>query len=68
MKAIQTKNYNLGKLLKPHANQWVALSNDRKRVLASGNTLKEVANKTSGRDVVLMKAFPSDAFYAPYAV
>lgn len=61
----QTKNYDLRKLLKPHANQWVALSRDQRKVLASGDNLKEVATKIKEQDAVFMKVLPPDVFYVP---
>jgi len=57
--AEKQKNYDLRKLLKPHANKWVALSNDHKKVIAKGNTLKSVVSKTKSKDVVFLKVFPS---------
>jgi len=62
------KNYDLRELLKPYANKWVALSRDQRKVLASGKTLQEVATKTKEQDTVLMKVFPSDAFYVPSTI
>lgn len=59
------RSYDLRKLLKPYANQWVALSHDRRKVVASGMSLKEVVSKSGSQNVVLMRAFPSDAQYAP---
>lgn len=59
------KNYNLGKLLKPYDNKWVALSSDRKKVVASGNTLKEVAEKVTNLDVIFTKVIPHTSFYVP---
>ena len=38
---------NLGKILKPYENQWVALSPDKRAVLSSGNSLKEVRQKVA---------------------
>jgi len=59
------KNYDLRKLLKPYVNKWVALSQDRRKVIASGTSLKEVVSRSGSRDVVLMRTFPSNARYAP---
>jgi len=59
------KNYNLGKLLKPYANKWVALSPDRKKVIAKGETLKELAEKVTKVDAVLTKVIPHTGFYLP---
>ncbi|OHA64778.1 MAG: hypothetical protein A3D64_02875 [Candidatus Wildermuthbacteria bacterium RIFCSPHIGHO2_02_FULL_49_9] len=62
------RNYDLRKLLEPYANKWVALSRDRKKVVASGANLREVVSKSQSRDVVLMRAFPADARYAPTGI
>lgn len=62
---IKGENYDLGKLLGPYANKWVALSRDRKKVIAEGNTLKEVVSKVKSKDTVLLKVFPSDSLYIP---
>ena len=59
------KNYDLTDILRPYENEWVALSNDRKRVLASGKSLKEVADKVVGEQFTLMKVLPFDSSYAP---
>ena len=61
----QNTNYDFSKLLKPYANKWVALSNDRKKVLGDGNTLKEVAQKMRSKDGIFLKVFPRDSFYMP---
>ena len=39
------KIINLSKILKGHTSGWVSISNDNKRVVASGKTLKELLNK-----------------------
>lgn len=67
MKTKEIKNYNLSNILKPYKNKWVALSLDNKKVISSGNTLKDAALKAKRKDVVFMKAFPN-AFYAPVAL
>jgi len=59
------KNYDLRKLLKPYANKWVALSRDRKKIVAQGNELREVIKKAGSRDVTLFKVFPKESFYMP---
>jgi len=58
-------NYDLRKLLKPYANKWVALSRNHEKVLANGNTLKEVAEKARSQKSVFLKVFPTDSFYMP---
>lgn len=64
----QQLNYDLRKLLKPYANKWVVLSRDHRRVLANGNTLKEVASKSKTKDGVFMKVFPTDSLYLPHGI
>lgn len=39
------KVINLIKALKGHTSGWVSISNDNKRIIASGKTLKELLNK-----------------------
>ncbi len=58
-------NYDLRKLLKPYANKWVVLSRNHEKVLANGNTLKEVARKAQPQDSVFLKVFPTDSLYMP---
>ena len=60
-----TKNYDLRKLLKPYANQWVALSRDQKKVVANGKNLKSITTKVESKNVVFLKVFPIDSFYMP---
>ena len=62
------KKYDLRKLLKPYANKWVALSFDHKKVIAGGDSLKEVAAKVKSQDAVFMKVFPSDSIYIPISL
>ncbi|MDP3934859.1 MAG: DUF5678 domain-containing protein [Candidatus Giovannonibacteria bacterium] len=40
---------DLSSILKPYENKWVALSPDRKKVVASGETLKEAASKIDSK-------------------
>lgn len=58
-------NHDLRDVLKPYANQWVALTRDRSKVVSAGATLKEVSAKAKGTDFLFMKVFPSDSFYLP---
>ncbi len=62
---IREREHDFRKLLKPYANKWVALSRDRKNVIAMGNELKEVASKVKSKDVIFFKVFPTDSFYMP---
>ncbi len=56
------------KLLKPYENKWVALSNNRKKVIASGKTLNEVFEKIEGKknDYMFTKVLPFEINYAPF--
>ncbi len=63
----QNVNYDFRKLLKSYASKWVALSNDRKKVLEDGNTLKEVAQKMRSRNGIFLKVLPGDSFYMPFS-
>jgi len=62
------KNCDLSKLLKPYANKWVALSSNKKKILASGNQLKDIIAKIKTKDVIFTKVFPEKSFYMPYQV
>lgn len=51
-------------------NKWVALSPDRKKVIASGLTIKEVNQKlkklqTKNGDAILTMVLPFDKVYSP---
>jgi len=69
MARTRSKNSNLGKILKPYEEKWVALSPDKRRVVSSGDTLKETESKVNPKDlesVIFMKVPPSDkVFIAP---
>lgn len=67
---LKPKNYDLRKLLKPFENKWVALTPDNKKVVASGNTLKEAASRIGEKDreVMFMKVLPFKPLYAPLAL
>ncbi len=55
----------LPKFKKDYINKWVALSKDYKRVIAVGDSLREVLNKTSeSKEKVVMKVLPPLG-YAP---
>jgi len=52
----------------PFENMWVALSLDRKKVVASGETIKELKKKMDKIDnceVIFTKVLPFDQFYSP---
>lgn len=48
-----------------HVNQWVALSRDYKKVVASSDSLLMLAQNTKDQDVLLVKAAPMLVSYAP---
>ncbi len=56
------------KLLKPYENKWVALSNNKKKVVASGKTLSEVFNKIKRgkNEYMFTKVLPFEMNYAPF--
>lgn len=62
------KTLNFSKILKPYENKWIALSADRKQVVANGETLNAVIKKTGqNRDKLsFTKVLPFGINYAPY--
>lgn len=62
-----TKPIDLTDLIEPYENKWVALSLDHKKVLGSGETLKEAKTKAkdSNNQFVLLKLPPFNVKYAP---
>lgn len=61
------KPIDLTKKLLPYENKWVALSEDKKQVLGSGNTLKEAqkeAEKTN-KKYLFLKVPPFNISYVP---
>lgn len=55
-------------LLLPYENKWVALTPDNSKVVAYGNTYKEVDNLLKRKkigDVVLSFILPFDTSYSP---
>jgi hypothetical protein len=67
MKTIgkKVKLPNIFEITKNYVNKWVALSEDYKKVLASGETLSEVLEKTSSeKRLMVFRVLPS-ATYAP---
>lgn len=60
----KTKNNELSILTKKHEGKWVALSNDRKSVLAVGNSLESILRETKGLDKIVLKVIPR-LNYAP---
>jgi hypothetical protein len=59
------KTANIFEITKKYVNKWVAVSEDHKTVIASGETLSEVLKKTSSeRKVAVFRVVP-DLTYAP---
>ncbi len=56
---------DISELTQKHVNKWVALSDDYKKVIVSGETLSEVLKKTSNvKRKVVFRVLP-DLGYAP---
>ncbi|KKU12468.1 MAG: hypothetical protein UX18_C0023G0013 [Candidatus Azambacteria bacterium GW2011_GWC2_45_7b] len=59
---------DLSSILKPYENKWVALSPDRTKIIASGETLEETASKIDSvlqSRVAFSKVLPLGANLAP---
>ncbi|OGZ46284.1 MAG: hypothetical protein A3J54_02630 [Candidatus Ryanbacteria bacterium RIFCSPHIGHO2_02_FULL_45_13b] len=70
MQKMRSKKSNLGKILKSYEEKWVALSPDKRRVISSGDTLKEVESKIDSKDiehVIFMKVPPSGMVFIAFA-
>lgn len=55
-------------LLKSYVNKWVALTADRKNVVASAKDLKQLdikVKKANFKDVIYHCVLPFDKFYSP---
>ncbi len=58
------KNTNFSKILnKTHENKWVALSENRTKVLGSSESLISLKNKINSKKVVYMKVLPRDTSF-----
>ena len=51
-------------LKKAHENKWVAISSGYEKLLAVGDTLSEVLQKTGKKEVVVIQVMPNTG-YAP---
>ena len=53
---------DLSKILKPYHNEWVALSDDEKKVVGSGKTLNEAIKKArrKGIDAPIVTKVPKE--------
>jgi len=62
MKKEEKTTIDLSKILKPYSNEWVALSEDEKKVVASGKTVKEVLQKAKvkGENSPILTKVPKD--------
>ncbi|MCH7883141.1 hypothetical protein IIA95_01870 [Patescibacteria group bacterium] len=59
---------DLSRILKSYEDQWVALSEDEKRVLSSGKTLKETESKLDSKqlhEAIFFKVPPSNKLFIP---
>lgn len=66
-----TNQVNLARLLRPFADKWVALSPDKKRVVADGHTLRETERKIDPKnieEVIFMKAPSFTKLFVPYVL
>lgn len=56
------KAIDLSKILKSYSNEWVALSSDEKRVIASAKTVKEALKiaREKGEESPIMTRVPAD--------
>ena len=61
----QSTNYDLRDLLAPYPDQWVALSRDRRKVLAASKDLQEIDEKVKANDAIFMKVPPHDVALVP---
>lgn len=64
---VKTKKKIVNPLI-PFENQWVAFTPDRKRVIASGATIKELdrqLTKLKNKDAILTKVLPFDQVFSP---
>jgi len=61
------KPIDLTKKLLPYENKWVALSEDKKEILGSGNTLKEAKKSAEkgGKKYLFLKVLPFDTAFVP---
>ncbi|OGV94737.1 hypothetical protein A3A66_01915 [Microgenomates group bacterium RIFCSPLOWO2_01_FULL_46_13] len=51
-----------------YENKWIALSSDKKRVIASGKTIETVEKKLAkakNSEAILMKVLPFETVYSP---
>lgn len=58
----ELKTIDLSKILEPYSNEWVALSIDEKKVIASGKTVKEALQKAKqkGENSPILTKVPTE--------
>jgi len=59
----KNKGVLIKNLDKTHENKWVALSVDRKKVLASSTTLETLRKKVGDAKVIYTRILPADTFF-----
>lgn len=61
------KPIDLSKILLPYENKWVALSEDNKKVLGAGKTLKEAEKQAEkkSKKYIFLKVPPFNVSYVP---
>ncbi len=69
MKTQQNNDkFDLGKILKPYENKWVALSEDKTTVVSSGKSLTDAIKNTPKNkkdSVSFMHVIPLERHFAP---
>lgn len=67
MQKQRLKPIDLSRLLLPYENKWVALSEDHKKILGAGKSLKEAEEKAEKRNkkYIFLKVPPFDISYVP---
>lgn len=61
------KPIDLSRILLPYENKWVALSEDQKEILGSGNSLKEAEKQAekNNKRYIFLKVPPFNISYVP---
>jgi hypothetical protein len=62
---VDTRNFDFTNVLTPeHAGKWVALSSDRRTVIAYADDIDELAREVGNKEVVYLKARKPGVSYA----
>ncbi|MEK7145021.1 MAG: hypothetical protein AAB794_04190 [Patescibacteria group bacterium] len=64
MKMKKDKGILIKNLAKTHENKWVALSADRKKILASSISLKSLKEKIGDNKVIYTRILPANISFA----